>query len=65
MLADVDNDGMLDQQEFCLAMYLIDCKLAGNDLPSLLPAHLVPPPLPSSEDDNMEERSEEKLEFTD
>ena len=42
-LADVDMDGMLDEEEFCLAMYLIDYKLSGNDLPSQLPAHMRPP----------------------
>ena len=48
-LADCDGDGMLSQQEFCLAMYLIDYKLAGQDLPSSLPSHLVPPGLNSPE----------------
>ena len=42
-LADVDMDGMLDEAEFCLAMYLIDYKLSGNDLPSQLPKHMKPP----------------------
>jgi len=41
-LADVDRDGLLDEEEFCLCMYLIDFKLANNDLPSSLPAHLIP-----------------------
>ena len=66
MLADVDHDGMLDQQQFCLAMYLIDCKLAGNDLPSVLPKHLAPPtPLPSTEDSQLEDRSEDNMECAD
>lgn len=42
-LADTDRDGMLDEEEFCLAMYLIEYKLAGNDLPCILPPHLKPP----------------------
>ena len=42
-LADTDRDGLLSLQEFCLAMYLIDIKLAGHDLPTLLPEHLKPP----------------------
>jgi len=42
-LADSDRDGMLDEEEFCLAMYLIEYKLAGNDLPCILPPHLKPP----------------------
>jgi len=42
-LADSDRDGMLDEEEFCLAMYLIEYKLAGNDLPCTLPPHLKPP----------------------
>lgn len=42
-LADVDHDGMLDQDEFALAMYLIRVKLKNHDLPEDLPYHLVPP----------------------
>ncbi|CAG9855033.1 unnamed protein product [Phyllotreta striolata] len=42
-LADVDKDGMLDDEEFALAMHLINIKIDGNDLPSELPAHLIPP----------------------
>jgi len=42
-LSDVDKDGMLDADEFALAMHLINIKLDGHDLPSDLPAHLVPP----------------------
>lgn len=42
-LADVDKDGMLDSDEFALAMHLINVKLDGHDIPSELPAHLVPP----------------------
>ena len=42
-LADVDADGMLDRDEFCLAMYLIGVKLKDYDLPDALPDHLVPP----------------------
>uniref|UniRef100_A0A1B6M3N3 EH domain-containing protein 1 n=1 Tax=Graphocephala atropunctata TaxID=36148 RepID=A0A1B6M3N3_9HEMI len=42
-LADVDQDGLLDGDEFALAMYLIDLRLEGHDLPMSLPVHLVPP----------------------
>jgi len=42
-LSDVDKDGMLDSDEFALAMHLINVKLDGHDLPTELPAHLVPP----------------------
>ena len=42
-LSDVDKDGMLDADEFCLAMHLMNIKLDGHDLPSELPKHLVPP----------------------
>lgn len=42
-LSDVDADGFLDEEEFALAMHLIKVKLDGNELPSELPAHLVPP----------------------
>ena len=42
-LADVDRDGMLDEAEFCLAMYLMELKVAGSDLPGTLPSYLMPP----------------------
>ena len=43
-LADVDKDGQLDEDEFALAMYLIDVKLKDDDdIPAQLPMHLVPP----------------------
>ena len=42
-LADIDKDGMLDDEEFALANHLIKVKLEGHELPNELPAHLVPP----------------------
>ncbi|XP_073696042.1 EH domain-containing protein 2 [Garra rufa] len=42
-LADVDCDGMLDDEEFALAGHLIEVKLEGFGLPHELPAKLVPP----------------------
>ena len=42
-LADVDQDGMLDSDEFALSMHLINIKLDGFDLPDDLPGHLFPP----------------------
>jgi len=42
-LADVDKDGMLDSDEFALAMHLINVKLDSHDLPEELPVHLIPP----------------------
>lgn len=42
-LADIDKDGMLDEDEFALAMHLINIKTDGNDLPTELPVHLIPP----------------------
>ncbi|GIY29902.1 EH domain-containing protein 1 [Caerostris extrusa] len=42
-LSDLDKDGMLDSDEFALAMHLINIKLSGHDLPMELPEHLVPP----------------------
>lgn len=42
-LADVDKDGMLDADEFALAMHLINVKIDGNDIPYTLPEHLCPP----------------------
>ncbi|RVE57642.1 hypothetical protein OJAV_G00218340 [Oryzias javanicus] len=42
-LADCDQDGMLDDEEFALAQHLIKVKLEGYELPGELPDHLVPP----------------------
>jgi EH domain-containing protein 1 len=42
-LADVDCDGFLDIEEFALAMHLINVKVDGNELPNILPEHLIPP----------------------
>lgn len=42
-LADVDKDGMLDAEEFALAMHLIEIKVDGSNLPTTLPDHLIPP----------------------
>ncbi|KAG7265735.1 hypothetical protein CRUP_035088 [Coryphaenoides rupestris] len=42
-LADIDKDGMLDDEEFALANHLIKVKLEGHELPADLPAHLIPP----------------------
>ena len=42
-LADYDKDGMLDKDEWALAEYLIQIKLDGNEIPNVLPDHLIPP----------------------
>ena len=42
-LSDIDQDGQLDRDEFAVAMFLIDHKLQGNDLPDKLPERVIPP----------------------
>lgn len=42
-MVDIDNDGMLDQDEFYLAMYVISLVLQNYNLPPTLPKHLIPP----------------------
>ena len=43
-LSDIDKDGQLDEEEYALAMYLIDIKLKDDDdVPAALPDLLVPP----------------------
>ena len=54
-LADTDRDGLLSHSEFCLAMYLIDIKLAGHDLPTQLPEHLKPPTEEAGAEADMEQ----------
>lgn len=42
-LSDIDGDGMLDRDEFAVAMFLIDHKISGNDIPEYLPSRVIPP----------------------
>ena len=42
-LSDIDKDGMMDMDEFALAMHLINIKMENHDLPIELPPHLIPP----------------------
>ena len=42
-LSDISQNGMLDEEEFSLAMHLVKIKKEGHDLPATLPAHLIPP----------------------
>ncbi len=42
-LSDIDKDGMLDRDEFAVAMFLIEHKLKGNDIPETLPDRVIPP----------------------
>jgi hypothetical protein len=41
-LADINKSGRISREEFILAMYLIHQKLSGHELPSSLPANLIP-----------------------
>jgi Ca2+-binding EF-hand superfamily protein len=42
-LSDIDNDGRLSNEEFAVAMHLVDEVHAGNQLPTSLPVSLIPP----------------------
>ncbi|KAG1699640.1 Intersectin-1 [Nymphon striatum] len=42
-LSDIDGDGRLTCEEFCLAMHLIEMSKAGDPLPVALPLELIPP----------------------
>jgi len=42
-LSDIDGDGLLDDEEFALAMHLIHIKIGGHQIPEELPSHLIPP----------------------
>ncbi|OON23325.1 dynamin family protein [Opisthorchis viverrini] len=43
ILGDVDRDGYLDEDEFALVCHLIKLQLQGDELPTTLPKHLIPP----------------------
>ncbi|ORX34776.1 hypothetical protein BD324DRAFT_634936 [Kockovaella imperatae] len=47
-LADIRHEGKLDRDEFAVALHLINAKLAGQNIPSVLPSSLVPPSLRST-----------------
>uniref|UniRef100_A0A0R3VUX9 Intersectin-1 n=1 Tax=Taenia asiatica TaxID=60517 RepID=A0A0R3VUX9_TAEAS len=72
-LADVDRDGNLTCEEFCIATYLIDQVLAGRKLPLTLPLTLMPSSLaqqgdrPKSTpiDSEQKEESEGRMTFED
>ncbi|KAB5567367.1 hypothetical protein PHYPO_G00231960 [Pangasianodon hypophthalmus] len=42
-LSDIDRDGMLDKDEFAVAMYLVYRALENEPVPMILPPALVPP----------------------
>ncbi|KAI7859767.1 hypothetical protein BDC45DRAFT_587054 [Circinella umbellata] len=42
-LADLEQNGQLTPDEFAVAMYLIQSRIAGKPLPSVLPKSLIPP----------------------
>ncbi|KAK9239510.1 hypothetical protein V1525DRAFT_356176 [Lipomyces kononenkoae] len=44
-MSDIRNTGELSKDEFAVAMYLVQQKLTGNELPQTLPPLLVPPAL--------------------
>ncbi|VDO08246.1 unnamed protein product [Rodentolepis nana] len=66
-LADVDKDGNLTCEEFCIAAYLIDQVLAGRKLPAALPSTLMPSSLVLQADRLKSHPSDadEKVEFED
>ena len=42
-LSDIDGDGGLDGDEFCVAMHLCHKSMAGEAAPDSLPPALIPP----------------------
>ena len=48
-LADINNDGRLTRDGFAVAMHLIQGKIAGKEVPAVLPSTLVPPSLRSNQ----------------
>jgi len=54
-LADIDKDGFLTLPEYALVIHLIKMKLEGHDLPTELPAEMVPAELREKTDDEQSE----------
>ncbi|XP_022243511.1 epidermal growth factor receptor substrate 15-like 1 isoform X7 [Limulus polyphemus] len=57
-LCDMKENGKLNSEQFALAMYLINLKLHGGDIPPVLPPEMIPPtlrPKPSSESFSLQE----------
>eukprot|EP01089_Gocevia_fonbrunei_P000522 TRINITY_DN1053_c0_g1_i2.p1 TRINITY_DN1053_c0_g1~~TRINITY_DN1053_c0_g1_i2.p1 ORF type:complete len:446 (-),score=93.20 TRINITY_DN1053_c0_g1_i2:26-1363(-) len=48
ILADADSDGKLTNEEFVVAMFLINTKMKGKSIPDILPDHLHPTNLKKS-----------------
>lgn len=44
----MNNDGRLTRDGFAVAMHLIKKKLAGHDIPQVLPRSLIPPSMRSN-----------------
>jgi len=42
-LSDIDKDGLLDNDEFAVAMYLSKNAVEGFQIPSIMPASMIPP----------------------
>jgi EH domain-containing protein 1 len=42
-LSDIDKDGSLDVDEFCVAMHLCTATAGGAPVPSSLTADIIPP----------------------
>jgi hypothetical protein len=42
-LSDLNCDGELDFEEFCIAMHLVDSARKGSEIPTELPKSLLPP----------------------
>jgi hypothetical protein len=47
-LADIRKGGQLTKEEFAVAMFLINNKLAGKELPTALEQSMIPPNLRNS-----------------
>ena len=54
-MSDLDNDGSLIRDEFCLALYLVQRKLDGKELPKELPSFLIPSSTQEDEQEGDEE----------
>ncbi|KAJ9105548.1 hypothetical protein QFC19_003530 [Naganishia cerealis] len=64
-LADIRREGKLNKDEFAVALYLINKKLGGSEVPATLPNSLIPPSLRSGVEQQQNQPSQTQKDLFD